>query len=450
VSPPAVRLAVFAYYFPPLGGAGSLRALSLARHLPAHGFEVTVFTPRDGVYGRDPALAGTVGGARVVATDSFDPARLVRRLARGVRAAPSAGEPAGGGEFVDEARLGPLASAVRSAARRWLYFPDACRGWIRPASKAAARAHAERPFDLALSTSPPLSAHLAAVEFGRRSRVPVVLDWRDLWVPALADPRGRAGRLQEALLREAAGVVTVGERYARHLGARPGAVAPEVVFNGWEPAPEKAAAGTAAAVAAPPRGLELLHAGTAYAGRQDFAAVADAVRRARAAGAPWTLVLAGRVEPGVRSELAAAEAEGIVRIEGFLPHAEVLRRERDASALLVAAWSACGDAPGPVADGHVPAKLFEAAASGRPVLLAAAAGGDAAAIGARLGLRSFAPGDAAGMAGALVALARDGAADGTAAAPGAALAFTRAAQAAAMAGALRAALGRGVPAGGRR
>jgi glycosyltransferase involved in cell wall biosynthesis len=433
-----LSLALFAYYFPPLGGAGSLRALSLARHLPALGFDVTVFTPRDGVYGRDPALLEAAAGARVVATESFDPARLVRRLARGRPPAPAPGGGDGGGEFVDEARLGLVGSVLRNAARRWLYFPDACRGWIRPAAAAALRAHRERPFDVALSTSPPFSAHVAAVDFSRRTGVPAVLDFRDLWTPALVDGDGRAGRLHAEVLRASAGLVTVGEGYARWLAGTRGGRGAAVVYNGWEPAaagaPSPAPAGAGAAA-----GPELLHAGTAYAGRQDFASIAGAVRRARASGAAWTFALAGRIEPGVRTSLAGAEAEGLVRLEGFLPHAEVLRRERAAAAILVVAWSPGADVPAPIAAGHVPAKLFEAAASGRPVVLVAEPGGDAAAVGARLGLRAFAPGDEAGLAAALVALAAGGAPPaGTIPTPGAADAFRRGAQADAMARALRA------------
>jgi hypothetical protein len=49
-------IVLVAYYYPPLGGVGSQRALSFARHLPALGYDVVVVTPRRGAYGLDATL----------------------------------------------------------------------------------------------------------------------------------------------------------------------------------------------------------------------------------------------------------------------------------------------------------------------------------------------------------------------------------------------------------
>ena len=46
-----VPVLLVAYYYPPLGGVGSRRALAFARHLPEFGFEPVVVTPKRGAYG---------------------------------------------------------------------------------------------------------------------------------------------------------------------------------------------------------------------------------------------------------------------------------------------------------------------------------------------------------------------------------------------------------------
>ena len=81
----APTIVLVAYYFPPLGGVGSQRALSFARHLPSLGFEVVVVTPKRGAYGLDPTLPadGSMAGVRVVRTGSFEPAVIARKLRPG-------------------------------------------------------------------------------------------------------------------------------------------------------------------------------------------------------------------------------------------------------------------------------------------------------------------------------------------------------------------------------
>lgn len=416
------HLALFAYYYPPLGGAGSQRALSFARHLPSLGWRVTVITPREGVYGRDGSLpAGDLPGVRVLRTGSLEPAALLRRLKGG---APSAVE--GAGSYVEEAELGAFASAVRSVARKLLYFPDASGGWVRPAAAAAREVHAGDPFDAVLSSSPPVSAHLAARRFARPAGVPLVLDFRDLWEPAV-EGAARASRLLGGLLESSAAVLTVSRGYAEWIGSRAGRPV-AVVRNGFEPRePEP-----------PPPGLPeepfLLHAGTTYGARQDFGVLAGVLGEVRAAGGALHLRMPGRVDPSTRGRLAAAEASGAVRFEGFLPSDEIHRREAAAAAVVAFAWAGEGDDP--ISRGHLPAKLFEALGSGRPVLLLAEPGTEAARLGAEAGVEPLSPRDAGRLRGVLGALARGEVPPGLRPDAAAAARFTRAAAAADLASTL--------------
>jgi hypothetical protein len=314
-------------------------------------------------------------------------------LLKGLRGTP--GEAADAGAFVEEAALGRVGGALRTAVRRTLYFPDSSRGWVRPAVAAARRAHRARPFDAVLSSSPPLSAHLAAARLAESEGLPLVLDFRDLWGPAVAGTPERAVRLHRTLLGGAARVVTVSEGYAAWLGEHGSRAAAAVVTNGFEEAP---AARAGAAEGAGPR--TLLHAGSTYAGRQDFGRLARLVEES-SKGGRLRLVLLGHADGPTRAALAPFAARGAVEVRPFGTHAAALEAQASASAILVWAWSGSD----PVARGHLPAKLFEALPSGRPVLLLADRGSEAWTVGARLGLRPRDPADEPGVREALADLA---------------------------------------------
>src|SRR5690349_544926 len=157
-----------------MGGVASQRALSFARHLPALGFDVVVVTPRRGAYGLDPTLPGddALPGVRVVRTSSLEPALIARKLRPGKAPASAAGD------VVESVGGGPITSLVRRALSAAVYFPDHARGWIGPASRAAKKAARETNAVAILSTSPPVSGHVAAVKAAKSLGLPVVLDFR--------------------------------------------------------------------------------------------------------------------------------------------------------------------------------------------------------------------------------------------------------------------------------
>src|SRR4051794_27625027 len=74
------RVLIVAYYFPPLGGAGSLRVSALATHLAEYGWESTVLAPRDGAYYRDPQIC--FPERQVIRTPSIELSRTGKRLLR--------------------------------------------------------------------------------------------------------------------------------------------------------------------------------------------------------------------------------------------------------------------------------------------------------------------------------------------------------------------------------
>jgi len=417
----AVRVSTIvlvAYYWPPLGGVGSQRALSFARHLPSLGFDVVVVTPRRGAYGLDPSLPAddALEGVRVVRTGSFEPAVIARRLRRGKTSASAAGD------MVDAADVGPVGALVRGAVRRALYFPDHARGWILPATRAVRKAARETKAAAIVSTSPPVSGHVAAVKAAKSLGLPVVLDFRDLWTAHREDDdrssRAKSERrLERELLRDASAVTTVSDACRKWLVGRHGD-APTAPFRVLRNAFEESDF-----VGAPPARerdvFRIVHAGTVYGAKQDTTAFFRALTKVRASGAfggkRLEVVFAGKVDAHAVDAARAAGASDVLALAGFVTHAESVRLMRTATLNLLLTWSA----PGPVADGVCPGKMYEQMAARRPVLALALPTCEAVALLAESGGALVAdPHDEAAIADALRRFAAaDRAGDAASAAP---------------------------------
>ncbi len=67
---------IVAYYFPPIGGIGSIRSARFAHFLPEFGWEPCVLAPRETPHARDLEL--DYSKDRVVRSRSFELSRLSR------------------------------------------------------------------------------------------------------------------------------------------------------------------------------------------------------------------------------------------------------------------------------------------------------------------------------------------------------------------------------------
>lgn len=379
---PAIVLV--AYYYPPLGGVGSQRALSFARHLPSFGWDVVVVTPQSGAYGLDPSLPAddALPGVRVVRTNSFEPAVIARKLRGGERTAAPAGA------MVEGAGTGRVASVVRKALNATVYFPDHARGWVGPAARAAVDAGRAAGAVAIVSSSPPVSGHVAALRAAKELGIPAVLDFRDLWTAHRGqfDDSSRARRerkLERDLLRDAAMVTTVSNACHSWLVHSEGgrASAPvHVLRNAHE---ESDFAGPP-----PPRDpsvFRIVHAGTLYGAKQDTTAFFRALAYLRGSEqlGPRRLevVLAGKVDPHVVETARAEGCADLLVMPGFVTHDEAIALMRNASVNLLLTWTD----EGPVRDGVCPGKMYEQIAARRPVLALALPGCEAARILAMTG-----------------------------------------------------------------
>jgi len=316
--------------------------------------------------------------------------------------------------------VGEMLGAFDRFSRRNLLIPDDIVLWTLPAIRQGMRAIAEFQPDVILATAPHFTNFIIGRELARRSHLPWIADYRDLWTgDVLRDwvPHWRR-RLEIGMERRivgtAAAVMTVSEpktevvrarlaggRCARFVTLTHGFDLDE--FEGVEP--EDGAPGV----------VRIIYAGRLFKNRRGYD-VLEACGRVLELHPEWRGRLRIEYYGGVAPEIAGRMREMIAQkslddVVAFHPdvsysRSKALQKGADALLLIVDV--------GETTSGVIPGKLFEYIAAGRPILCIAEPGATTEII-ERGNLGSVhRPGDAASVALAIEGLLRPG---GTAYAP---------------------------------
>jgi glycosyltransferase involved in cell wall biosynthesis len=151
------RLLIITYYWPPLGGPGSLRPLKFARYLPEFDIEPIILTRKDIAYHNiDNDLLGDAKNLIFFKTESLDPARILYIL--GMRI------------YQPKSWHRPIKEAIN--------FPDHKIFWIPFAYAAGLKIRV----DYILATAPPFSAFIGGYLISKKLNIPLILDFRDAWL----------------------------------------------------------------------------------------------------------------------------------------------------------------------------------------------------------------------------------------------------------------------------
>jgi glycosyltransferase involved in cell wall biosynthesis len=342
------QVLIVAYYFPPIGGIGSIRAASFAKYLPEFGWEPTVLAPTGTPHAADASF--DLGEVRVVRTRSREVSRLGHRPGGG------RGHADGAARYQPAERSG-LSRSLRRAVKR-VAFPDLQLGWYPAAVAGGTRQLREHRFDLIFSSAFPVTSHLVARTLKRRSSLPWLAEWRDPWSDD-AEFRivSRAAlAVERSIAAEASAVVLPNQTFAEYYATRWGADA-AVIGHGSD-----AAVGRSLPRADPPL---LVHLGSYYPGKQNlntlWAALAEMRRRGEAVP---RLRWIGDLPEEARTELDRHGLADILEVTGFVPQPEALSLMSEGSGLIACDFE---DAK-PLNLGITPAKLFEYLASDVPII----------------------------------------------------------------------------------
>lgn len=326
-----LRLAVIAYWYPPVNESGAHRPQRFVRALRDLGATVDVIAAAEGL-----EAPRSLPDVHTVAVGDIGPGR--RLLSR--------------------------------ILKRILPYNDRIE-WFFHATRAAEHQLQQKPVDVVISTSPPLVTHFVAAWLKWRHRVAWVADFRD---PLRGNPfRTRVhGRLHDAvvdwcifhyadavIMNTDAACDVARSRYASQ------AAKIHVVWNGFE-----ANDGLVALPVASRNTKSLVHVGTLYGAREP-GLLARSLVRLRQAGRlqdeELDLRFVGPFEPGDAwlSDPAwlTLDAAGLLRYENrMVPRIEAQQAMAAANLLLLIDLNPLGTGV------QVPAKLFEYVRIGRPIL----------------------------------------------------------------------------------
>lgn len=338
-APRRLKVLLIAYHFPPANNGGVQRPLQMWRLLPRFGVDVCVVTQRTSFWPRraEPNVI------RVWDTNSTGlgkaihyPARVLQHLLR---------------------RLG--------ASTSW-------HGWWSASVQRRWRAIFEsaRP-DVVLSTYPPVETLDTGLYLSRKFNVPLVADFRDglLFEPVeagmlqSASTRRRYERLEAAVARNAAAILTVSDPISAYFEREYEHPLVRTVPNGFDPEAEW--------IDPSPEELDPSECNLVYTGRLGlsergrrspalFVALTRLADESPGASRRLRVHFVGELTDGERAALSGLTARGIVRDHGLLPRARAIGFQRAATVLLLV--TAAGKTS------VATSKLFEYLSAGRPIL----------------------------------------------------------------------------------
>ncbi len=350
-------LLLVVFTVPPTPGSSPGRAWQIARHLPAHGWEAAILTPRHPLrrvvtektreHRHYPIplrrVAHPGGFSFWLQETTYEDLLFSRRRPPSI----DENEPALPGLYgkrspdpeeialEEPPSLGP---GPRRIAAWFRCNPDARAGWI-PAGLAGARAVCDtcKP-DAVYSVSPPVTAHRIAMRAAENLRIPWIADIREPW-KGMAPPFIDAIRRRRIL------------RCALRLSLPPSF--DEADLLGHDPRPWR-----------PSGPFVLVHAGpTAIRGR-DATPVLDAIRHLLDSGAVSRDALrvrfVGARDPRLAPAIGARALAGVVTLEPTVPWEVSLETQADADALLIVL--------GPGDSTRIPDRALEAISAHRFVL----------------------------------------------------------------------------------
>lgn len=338
------RLLLVTYAFPPDASVGALRWEMMLRFAEEFDWiaDVLMMDPADSRDSDESRLAYLPTGLRLFGIpflgSMLDAILRWRRRLRGPgrTQTDSFDEFSENGETVSvrETALGHRLEQLKCDIRAWQHYAG-WRRWSRNAAAVGISLARETDYACVVSSGPPHMAHDAARQIASAISRPLIVDYRDPWTSADAEPldmrgktwRALSDRLELACVATAALIVANTESAARFMRSRYPSQADRVVTvrNGADPIP------TPPALQAKP--FTISYAGSLYGGRRPqalFRALRLAVERDNLSSDDIRLHFMGVEASQLRPLLALAKREAV---EAFFT-CETRRPRAEAQALL--------------------------------------------------------------------------------------------------------------------
>lgn len=171
------RILILTYYWPPSGGGGVQRWMYFAMYLKRLGYKPTVITvhPDKASYPLiDKSQLEMVKDIETIYTNTLEPLKFYSFLKSGKT-----------NKEIPYGNLGENSGGVFSKAMAFVrsnfFVPDARKGWVPYAKKAASELLKTEKFEWLITTGPPHSTHLAGLYLSKKFNNKWLADFRDPW-----------------------------------------------------------------------------------------------------------------------------------------------------------------------------------------------------------------------------------------------------------------------------
>ncbi len=361
---PEKNLLLISYYFPPMGGGGVQRVVKWLKYWDFSRFPVTVVTVKNShFYAEDPELAREVPGQVVIhRAGSLDPFRLIFLLRKWMRRIP----PATRQQRESNRTLRHISS--------FLFLPDSRVLWLPFALGKVFRLLHRKNVSIILSTVSPFTAGLVGAVARMLWGIPHVLDMRDAWtnnpfhMPSTRFHRWVQNKLEAFTLRHADAVIFVSPRLLDYYRGKYPFLSQKllrVIRNGFDPADFENLAQPERYSGTAPFRIGLF--GTIYSHGNWPTPLLQAVQNMLSKHPEFAgkiqLVFVGKWSDDFLHHLKSFSLKGVVHLEGYLPHRQMLQRAREMHALCISHDSR------PTGSANItPGRIYEFLALQRPIL----------------------------------------------------------------------------------
>jgi len=372
------KVLIITYYWPPSGGAGVQRWLKFVKYLRQFEWEPVIFTPENPEFPSiDESLMEDIPeGVEVITNKIWEPYQFYKRFT-----GKKKGERVQAGFLSEQKSKNQFLEKVAIWLRGNLFIPDARKFWIKPSTKLLMRYLKEHPVDLVVSTGPPHSAHLIALNLKKKLKTPWLADFRDPWtnidfyrdllLSRWADAKHH--RMEKEVLTKADAVTVISKGMQADFSS---IVSREydIIPNGYDEADVlRADAGNKTSG----DGFVLSHVGSLNKDRNPnnlWQALKELSEEDKSFRDNLRIRNVGKLDFTAVEAINKWGLDKYLEKVSYLTHQEVIAQQQSASLLLLLVNRT------PNAKLIVTGKIFEYLVSGRPILCVGPVDGDAASI----------------------------------------------------------------------
>lgn len=359
-----MKVLIITYYWPPAGGSGVQRWLKFVKYLQNFDIEPIVYCPDNPNYEvTDDSLINEIPERiTILKQPIFEPNNLIK--SKKVATAKVSSNPS-------------LIQKMMQYVRGNYFIPDARKYWIKPSVKFLTEYLKNNPVDAVISTGPPHSMHLIAMQLKQKLGIKWIADFRDPMsnlfyndTLLLTDKsKQKLQQLEKEILTTANKVITVSEHLKTEFEEHCNDVS--VITNGFDDEP------TNDQNTRVDKKFTLSHIGLLPAQSNPiilWKVLQELIQENSAFANDFKLRLVGNVSNQAKESITEFGLNHHAEYISYVPHIEAVAIQKQSQVLLLLVPNSEG------AKGIVTGKVFEYLTSKRPILAIAPTDGDLASI----------------------------------------------------------------------